>query len=163
MTTFDYVVIGIVTVSLLLGLWRGVVGELVALAAWGIGIFAAIEYGAVAGNQLYTGVADPTMRMLAGCATIFIGVLLAMSIIGWAVRNMVKALGMSLSDRLLGAVFGLARGLLMILVLVALGGMTNAPKQEWWKSATFAAPLETAVMVTKQWLPEDVAKRIRFS
>ena len=93
MTTFDYVVIGIVTVSLLLGLWRGVVGELVALAAWGIGIFAAIEYGAVAGNQLYTGVADATVRMLAGWATLVLGGLLAVSVIGWAARSKVQALG----------------------------------------------------------------------
>ena len=163
MTTFDYVVIGIVTVSLLLGSWRGVVGELVALAAWGIGIFAGLEHGAAAGQAIYAGVSDPTMRLLAGCVTVFVGVLLAMSLIGMVVRSMVKALGLTLSDRLLGAVFGFARGMLMIIVLVGLGGMTSAPKQEWWKSATFAAPLETAVMVTKPWLPDDLAKRIRFS
>lgn len=163
MTTFDYAVIGIVAVSLLFGLWRGVVSELVALAAWGIGIFAALEHGGAAGQMIFAGVSDPTMRMLAGCVTVFVGVLVAMSLIRMAVRSMVKALGLSLSDRLLGAVFGLARGLLMILVLVGLGGMTSAPKQEWWKSATFAAPLETAVLVTKPWLPDDLAKRIRFS
>ncbi len=163
MTAFDYVVIGIVVVSLLLGLWRGVVTEVVALAAWGIGIFAGIEYGKAAGQVIYTGLADPTMRTLAGCATVFIGILLAMALIGMAVRSMVKALGLSLSDRLLGAIFGLVRGLLMILVLVALGGMTGAPQQIWWKGAVLAAPLETAVMATKPWLPEDLAKRIRFS
>lgn len=163
MTIFDYVVIGIVAVSLLLGLWRGVIGELVALAAWGIGIFAAFEHGTAVGDFLFAGVTDSTMRMLVGCVAVFLGILLAMSLIGWAVRNMVKALGLSFSDRLLGAVFGLLRGMLMIMVLVGLGGMTSAPKQEWWKSATFAAPLETAVMVTKPWLPEDLAKRIRFS
>jgi membrane protein required for colicin V production len=51
----------------------------------------------------------------------------------------------------------------MIIVLVALGGMTSAPKQEWWKSATLAAPLETVVLAAKPWLPDDLAKRIRFS
>ena len=163
MLTFDYVVIGIVAVSLFWGLWRGVVSELVALAAWGIGIFAGIEYGAVTGQALYAGVNDPTLRMLAGCATVFVGILLAMALIGMVVRSMVKALGLSLSDRLLGALFGLVRGLLMVLVLVAAGGMTSAPQQTWWKSAMLAAPLETAVMGIKPMLPEDLAKRIRFS
>ena len=163
MTTLDYVVIGIVTVSLLLGLWRGVVGELVALAAWGIGIFAGIEHGGAAGQAIFAGITDPTMRLLAGCATVFVGVLLAMSLIGMVVRSMVKALGLTLSDRLLGALFGFVRGMLMIIVLVGLGGMTSAPKQEWWKSATLAAPLETVVLATKPWLPDDLAKRIRFS
>ena len=163
MLAFDYVVIGVVLISLLLGLWRGVVTEVVALAAWGIGIFAGLEYGKVSGQMLYGSLADPTMRTLAGCATVFIGILLAMAVIGMAVRSMVKALGLSLSDRLLGAIFGLVRGLLMILVLVGLGGMTGAPQQLWWKGAILAAPLETAVMATKPWLPEDLAKRIRFS
>jgi membrane protein required for colicin V production len=163
MATFDYVVIGVVAVSLFWGLWRGVVGELVALAAWGIGVFAGIEYGAAVGQALYAGVNDPTLRILAGGATVFVGILLAMAVIGLAVRSMVKALGLSLSDRLLGGLFGLVRGLLMVLVLVAAGGMTSAPQQTWWKSAMLAAPLETAVMGIKPMLPEDLAKRIRFS
>jgi membrane protein required for colicin V production len=49
------------------------------------------------------------------------------------------------------------------MVLVGLGGMTSAPKQTWWTEAMFAQPLETAVLVAKQWLPDDLAKRIRFS
>jgi membrane protein required for colicin V production len=59
--------------------------------------------------------------------------------------------------------FGLARGVLVSMVLVGLGGMTAAPKQSWWKEAALSPPLETAVLVARQWLPGDLAKRIRFS
>jgi membrane protein required for colicin V production len=163
MTIFDYVVIGIVGLSLLFGLWRGVVSEIVALAAWFIGIYAAVEHGSQAGNLAFSGVVDPSMRALAGCVLIFVGVLVAMSLVRWAVRNMVKALGLSVSDRLLGMVFGLVRGALITMILVGLGGMTAAPSQPWWKESTLAAPLETAVLAAKPWLPDDLAKRIRFS
>lgn len=163
MTVFDYVVIGIVSLSLLFGLWRGVMGEVLALVAWIVGILAAVEFGAHVGQLLFAGLTDPAIRTLAGCVVIFIGVLIVMSLIRMAVRSMVKALGLSVSDRLLGMVFGLARGVLVIMVLVGLGGMTAAPKQPWWKDATLAQPLETAVLVARQWLPDDLAKRIRFS
>ncbi|WP_265948422.1 CvpA family protein [Dechloromonas sp. A34] len=163
MTVFDYVVIGVVGVSLLFGLWRGVVGEIIALLAWLLGVLAAIEFGGQVGQMLFPGIGDPSVRMLAGCVTIFVGVLVIMALIGLVVRRMVKALGLSISDRLLGMVFGLVRGVLVIMVLVALGGMTAAPKQPWWRDATLAPPLETAVLVAKQWLPGDLAKRIRFS
>lgn len=163
MTIFDYVVIGVVAVSLLLGLWRGVVGELIALAAWVIGIFLALEYGATLGQQIYVGIADPDIRVLAGCATLFVGVLVGMALIRLLVSHLVKALGLTVSDRLLGTVFGLARGVLICMIMVALGGMTAAPKQQWWRAAMFSAPLETAVLVAKPWLPDDLAKRIRFS
>lgn len=163
MTIFDYVVIGIVVLSLLFGLWRGVVGEVVALVAWVVGILAAVEFGSLVGQSLFSGLTDPAIRTLAGCLVIFLGVLVAMSLVRMVVRSMVKALGLSVSDRLLGMVFGLARGVLVIMVLVGLGGMTAAPKQPWWTGATLSPPLETAVLVARQWLPDDLAKRIRFS
>lgn len=163
MTVFDYVVIGVVGLSLIFGLWRGVVGEIIALAAWVVGIFAAVEFGGAVGQGVFSGIGDGSMRMLAGCALVFFGVLVAMSLVRWAVRSMVKALGLSMSDRLLGMVFGLVRGVLVVMVLVGLGGMTAAPKQPWWRDATLSPPLETAVLVARQWLPDDLAKRIRFS
>lgn len=163
MTVFDYVVIGIVGLSLLFGLWRGVVGEVIALMAWALAIFAAVEFGTQVGLAVFSGIADPAVRTLAGCVLIFVGVLVAMSLVRMAVRSMVKALGLSVSDRLLGMVFGLVRGVLVSMVLVGLGGMTSAPKQPWWREATLAPPLETAVMVARSWLPDDLAKRIRFS
>jgi membrane protein required for colicin V production len=163
MTGFDYVVIGIVGVSLLFGLWRGVVGEVIALVAWGVGIFAAIEFGTPVGHSVFAGISDPALRTLAGCVVIFIGILVSMAVLNMVVRSMVKALGLTVSDRLLGMVFGLVRGVLVCMVLVGLGGMTSAPTQAWWKGATLSAPLETVVLAAKPWLPDDLAKRIRFS
>jgi membrane protein required for colicin V production len=163
MTGFDYVVMGIVGVSLLFGLWRGVVGEIIALLAWGVAIFAAVEFGTPLGRAVFAGLSDPALRTLAGCVVIFIGVLVTMSLLNMAVRSMVKALGLSVSDRLLGMLFGLVRGVLVCMVLVGLGGMTSAPTQAWWQNATLAAPLETAVLAAKPWLPDDLAKRIRFT
>ena len=163
MVLFDEIAIGIVSISLLLGLWRGVVGEVIALAAWGLAVFAAAEFGGQVVQMLFQGIADPAIRTLAGCVTIFVGVLLAMVVVRMLVKSLIKALGLSLSDRLLGAVFGLLRGALICMVLVALGGMTSAPQQAWWEEATLSGPLETAVLAAKPWLPEDLAKRIRFS
>ena len=163
MTIFDYVVIGVVAVSLLLGVWRGVVGELIALAAWILAVLAAVEFGGQAGQILFAGIGDPGVRMLAGCVAIFVGVLIAMALVRMLMQRLVQALGLSVSDRLLGSLFGLARGLLICMVLVALGGMTSAPQQPWWRTATLSAPLETAVQIASAWLPDDLAKRIRFS
>jgi membrane protein required for colicin V production len=163
MTIFDYVTIAVIGFSLVFGLWRGVIGEMIALVAWVAGIFAAIEFGQEAGQAVLADVADPAVRALGGCVLVFLGVLLAMSLVRLAVRGMVKALGLTVSDRLLGMVFGLARGILVMMILVGLGGMTAAPKQDWWRGAALAPPLETAVLIARQWLPDDLAKRIRFS
>ena len=163
MTGFDYVVSAIVLASVLLGAWRGVVGEIIALAAWVLAFFAAKWWGSELAQLFFSGmIADPAMRLVAGWVAVFVGVLVLMALLRLAVRGLLKALGLSLSDRLLGIVFGLARGLIIVLALVALGGMTSIPKEKWWRDAYFSAPLETAVLAGMPWLPPEVSKRIRF-
>ena len=70
--------------------------------------------------------------------------------------------GLGWADRTLGAVFGAGRGVLVALILVLIGGLTPLPKEVWWREATLAPPLETAVIAAKPWLPAEVAKRIRY-
>lgn len=163
MTVFDYIVIAVVLASLLFGLWRGVIGEVIALVAWGLGIFAAVHYGDWVGQRLLSGLEDPLLRLAGGCVLVFIAVLFIMALLRMATQKLVQVLGLTVSDRLLGMCFGLVRGLLIIFVMVAIGGMTSAPSQVWWRQATLSPPLETAVLALKPMLPQDLAKRIRFS
>ena len=162
MTAFDYTVIGIGIASLLIGLWRGVVGEIIALTAWVLAFFAAKFWGTEVARVAFGGLADPGIRIVAAWVLVFVVVLLAMSLLRLALRSLLRVLGLSLTDRFLGVIFGAARGLLIVLALVAAGGMTEAPKEKWWSQAQFAVPLETAVLASKPWLPPEVAKRIRF-
>lgn len=161
LTVFDYAVLGIALASLALGLWRGLVGEILALAAWVLAIFSAWQFGAEIGS-LMTAIADPGLRVLAGYAAVFCGVLMVVALVRHAVRGMLKLLGLSAADRVLGIFFGLARGAAIIFILVAVGGMTSAPRQPWWQQAKLAPPLETAVLASKPWLPPEAAQRIHF-
>ena len=163
MTAFDYVAMAIVAASVLLGVWRGVVGEVIALVAWVLAFFAAKWWGSEVAHLVFSGIiADPALRIVAAWVAVFVVVLLLMALLRLAVRGLLKALGLSPTDRLLGVIFGLARGLLIVLVLVAVGGMLSMAKEKWWSDAYFSAPLETAVLAGKPWLPPEVAKRIRF-
>lgn len=161
MTAFDYGVIAILLASLALGLWRGLIGEVLALLAWVLAGLAAWQLGPEVG-ALITAIADPGLRVLAGYAAVFVGVLIVLSLIKLAVRGLLKALGLTAVDRVLGVVFGVARGLLIVFILVAIGGMTSLPKEIWWRNASLSQPLETAVLASKPWLPPEAAKRIRF-
>ena len=75
---------------------------------------------------------------------------------------MLRAAGLGLADRILGASFGVARGLLIVLAAVLVAGMTALPKSQWWRDARLAPPLETAVIAAKPWLPEQMGKRIHY-
>ena len=161
MTVFDYGVIAILVASLALGLWRGLIGEVLALLAWVLAALAAWQFGPEIG-ALLTAIADPGLRVLAGYAAVFFAVLIVLGLARLAIRGLLKALGLTAVDRLLGVVFGLARGMLIVLIAVAVGGMTSAPKEHWWRGAALSEPLETVVLASRPWLPPEAAKRIRY-
>ncbi len=162
MTWFDYTVLAILGVSALVGVWRGMVGEVLALAAWIAAFFAARALAVQAGMMLPGLPADPVVRYAAGFACVFVAVLILVAILRWLASLILKAAGLGPLDRILGALFGLARGFLMVLAAVLLAGLTPLPKSNGWRHAWSAPPLETAVVALKPWLPVEVAKRIRF-
>jgi len=162
MTPFDYVVLVVLLASMALGAWRGVIGEILALVAWVLAFFAAKWWGREFAEVLLTGIGDPVVRLVAAWVLVFVIVLLVMALVRLAIRGLLKALGLSMSDRALGVMFGAVRGALIVLILVALGGMLSLAKETWWSEAYFSAPLETAVLASKPWLPPEMAKRIRF-
>lgn len=162
MTWFDYLVLGAVAASSLLGLWRGVVSELLALAAWVLAFFAAKWFGETVAGWFAAAIADPLLRQGVGYLAVFVAVLVVVSLARLLLRELLKAVGLGVVDRMLGAIFGVLRGLAVVLIGVLIGGMTSLPKQPGWREALLAPPLETVILAGKPWLPTDVAKRIRY-
>jgi membrane protein required for colicin V production len=161
-TLFDYAVLGIVAASSLLGLWRGVVSEVLALLAWVAAFIAARTWGQAAGAYFSGVVAEPALRYAAGFVAVIVGVLVIFAVARLILSLLLKAAGLGLADRLLGAGFGILRGVLIVFVGVLLAGMTALPKSQWWRNGWLAPPLETAVIATKPWLPAEVGKRIQY-
>jgi membrane protein required for colicin V production len=64
---------------------------------------------------------------------------------------------------LLGAIFGMARGVLIAWVLTLLGGLTALPQRDWWRDSVFAPPLQAAVLAARPLLPDEIAKRIKYT
>lgn len=162
MTIFDYAVFGILGASCLLGLWRGLISEVLALAAWVAAFIAARTWGAEAATYFEGVVAEPTLRYAAGFVVVLLFVLVTFAVARLVLSLVLKAAGLAMVDRLLGAGFGVLRGLLIVLVGVLLAGMTALPKSQWWRNAWLAPPFETAVIALKPWLPAEVAKRIHY-
>jgi membrane protein required for colicin V production len=161
-TSFDYFVLAVMAISLLVGVTRGVVSEILALLAWVAAFIAARMWAVPAGNLLLAELSDPLWRQLAGFVAVFVAVLILFALVRWVMGLLLKAAGLRPLDRVLGALFGVVRGVLVLLVLVLLAGLTPLPQQQWWRQAMFAPPLETGVLAVKPWLPPELAKRIQY-
>lgn len=162
MTFFDYFVLAVMAISLLVGVTRGVVSEILALVAWVAAFIAARIWAVPLGNLLLADLPDPLWRQLAGFVGVFAAVLIGFALLRWVTTLLLKAVGLRPLDRMVGALFGVVRGMLVLLILVLLAGLTPLPQQQWWRQATFAPPLETGVLAVKPWLPPELAKRIQY-
>jgi membrane protein required for colicin V production len=163
MTLFDYAVFAITGVSVGLGALRGLSREMIALAAWAAAFIAAGVFAGDVAPLLARQIPDESARMLAALVVVFFVTLLVMSVIAMLISRLIKSAGLGAEDRALGAVFGLARGLLVVMTLVLLAGFTALPRQPVWKDAMLAAPLEKLGGLAKQWLPQDWAKYITYN
>lgn len=164
MTGFDYALIGILAASVLLGAWRGMVSEVMALAAWVVAFLVARQWGEQVGTQLLSPyLTVPFWQVAGGWILLFIAALLATSIFRVLIRKTLHAIGLGFFDRTLGMLFGGARGVLVVLLLVAIGGMTKLPEESWWRQARLAPLAEQGVSMIKPWLPNDLAKHIAYA
>jgi len=160
MTGFDFAIIAILLVSLLFGLWRGLVYEVLSLMGWPIAfVLSKLFAGSIAPMMP---IAQEPARIAVAYAVVFIAALLVWSMLAWLLSKLVKVVGLGWMDRLLGGLFGVLRGVLVMLVLVWLAGLTHIPEQPFWRTAQTSKTAEDAALLAKVWLPDNVARRIRY-
>jgi len=162
MTLFDYAVLLIVGLSVLFGAMRGLVREVLSLVAWVTAFVAANFLAAEVAVLLPQTVATVELRLLAGFMVVFVVVLILMIVLAIMASKLVKSAGLGVEDRLLGGLFGLARGLLVVVILVLLAGLTSLPRQPVWRNALLSDPLQSVAVRIKSWLPAEFAKRVTY-
>jgi membrane protein required for colicin V production len=138
MTAFDLMVFGVVGLSTVLAFLRGVVRVLVSLAAWVVAILGAIRFSGPVGGMLPDIGATPATRYVVAFALILVVVLIVGALVGYLLSRLVRAIGLGFLDRMLGAIVGVARGVLIAVILVLFAGLTTAPKAEWWQNRMVA-------------------------
>lgn len=136
--------------------------EFLGLASWVAATLAAKAYAVDIAVMLPASIPNQGLRMAAAFTIVFLGILLLASLLAIAVSELFKQVGLGWLDRGLGAVFGLARGVLIVGVLVLLSGMTSLPQEPRWRNAMFSSPMEALVAAAKPWLPQDMAKHIKY-
>ncbi|MDX1589548.1 MAG: CvpA family protein [Oleiphilaceae bacterium] len=131
----DWVIISIIALSTLISLWRGFVREAMSLVIW-IGAFViARTFHPHMQSLLADSVETPVVRLVAAFAILFVATLIVGAIVNRALAHLVRATGLSATDRLLGTFFGLARGLVLVVVALALLRMTPLTNDSWWQES----------------------------
>ncbi len=162
MTWLDYAVTGVFAVSLVIGAWRGLAREVVSILGWVIAFLAANLLAGPLGPVMPQFIPTPELRVAAAYLGIFIASLIVTSLAGLLLSKVVSAVGLGGIDRMLGAVFGAARGLLILLAVALLAGLTSAPRQPYWRDSASGPLLTQAAGILKPLLPQTLVERLRY-
>ncbi len=161
-TIFDYIVLFILASSVVISTMRGLVKEILSLVGWVAAFVVANAFGAKLAPMLPSVVPGEALRLIVAFIALFLGVRVLMGLLALAIGALIEASGLSLADRGLGGLFGLGRGIVIVLAGVILCGMTSIPQQDFWKDALLSPMAETGARTVKPFLPAAFAQHVQF-
>jgi membrane protein required for colicin V production len=154
----DWICLAILLVSLLVGAWRGLVVEVVSLVSWVAAFILAQWFAPSAAALLPMGNASEVVRYAAGFVLVFVATLFAGALIGFVISKMLSAVGLGAINRLLGALFGVLRGVVLILAATVVVGMTPWKSSSSWQESVGARWATAALGIWRPVLPQEFGK-----
>ncbi len=159
----DYAVLGLIVISILVGAIRGFIKEALSLAVWAAAFLVAFQYSGALAVQLENHIELPSVRTSLAFAGLFLGVLLVGGLLTFLIGKLVEKTGLSGTDRLLGAVFGGARGVVLILFLMLVAGLTPVPQDSWWQQSRTIQSLMPLAEWSAQFLPDYIQEHLELT
>jgi membrane protein required for colicin V production len=159
----DLAIVGAVALSAVIGLVRGFVAEAMSLVAWAAAIGLSLAFGSELARLFEGAIELPSVRLLLGHALVFIAALAVGAIVTWLLRELVHGSGLSGSDRFLGALFGVGRGVIAVALVVTLLGLTALPRDPWWRESRAIPAFQTLTESLLPLLPEGLRQYLDFA
>lgn len=158
MAAVDWILVAVLAASMVIGLWRGLVFEVLSLLGWVVAFVLAQWFAADVGGHLPMGESGEGARYAAGFVLVFIAAAFAAGLVASLLRKLVSTVGLRPVDRTLGAAFGLVRGALLLLAAAVVVETTSLRESAWWTESQAAPYLHAALTGIKPALPEAFAK-----
>lgn len=158
MTAVDWFFLAVVLGSFVLGAWRGLVYELLSLVGWLVAFVAARYWAENVALWLPLGDIDGSVRYAAGFVVVFIGAAFAWGLLSWLAKRLIDGVGLRPVDRTLGAVFGLLRGCLLVLVVTLVVGYTPLQQADGWQLSLIAPVLSGLLQEWMPALPQELGR-----
>ena len=162
MTLVDFGIVSIIAVLLLLGLVWGFAKVAIALGTWLAASMISFSFAPNLAASMLTSIESPPMRLAAAMGILFVLTIMVGAVVSFLVRQFVSKTGLSGLDRVLGLVIGGSLGLVVVIALVFVAGLTNAPSYDWWQSSILIERFETLALWLQGYLPDDVAKYFSY-
>ncbi|MCK5889487.1 MAG: CvpA family protein [Methylococcales bacterium] len=162
MIWIDYCIIGLIFISSLFGLLRGFIKEAFSLFIWLSAIWVSVTFNTKLAYFFTDAINSSELRLAIAFIFLFFGTLFLGVLLNSLLSELVKKTGITGSDRLIGMIFGIFRGLILISILVIIAGLTPLPENTWWKKSTLILPFQSLAIWFRDHLPSDLTDAINF-
>ena len=159
----DYGILIIVALSALISVMRGFVREALSLAAWVAAFWVAFSFHQHLATLFVDHIEAPSIRLISAFALLFVVTLVLCAIMNNLVAKLVEKSGLSGTDRMLGVLFGIARGAVVVAILVLMAGLTPLPADPWWKESIFIVHFQSMAIWLRDFLPPDIAANFQYA
>jgi len=162
MTWVDYAIIAVIGISVAVSLMRGFVREALSLATWVFALWVALMYFEPFADYFAPWVGVRSARLTIAFVVLFVVVLIVGGILNSIVAKLVKKTGLTGTDRIIGVLFGFARGVVVIGLLVLSAGLTALPQDQWWAEAHLLNHFQSLALWMRDFLPAELADNIHY-
>jgi len=162
MLWIDYVIIGIIALSAIISIVRGFVKEVLSLVAWILAFWVALTFSPQFSVLLSDYISTPSISLFTAFSGLFIVTLILSALVNNMIAAIVEKTGLSGTDRMLGVLFGLLRGVAIVTLLVLLAAATPMPNDAWWQNAVLIEHFEKLAIWVRQFLPDGLAQYVNL-
>ena len=159
MLPVDYLIIGVILISTLVGAWRGFFPEVLSLLSWIVGVWVAWEFAPMLEPRLADKIPSPVLSLWIARFALFAGVIIVGGLVTELMSVLVERARLTGANRALGLVFGFARGLIAVGVLTIFAQILELPHESWWRESKLVPFGEHIASGLEALLPEAVIEQ----
>ncbi len=163
MAWFDILILGIIALSALVSLIRGFVREALSLGVWILAFWISWSFFRDLAPRLTPYVDTPSLRIGIAFVVLMLLSLVIGGMVNFLLVRLINAAGLSGTDRMIGALFGTARGVLLVSALVLLAGLTPFPQDGWWQQSHLVPYFQELALWMRDLLPADIASKFQYA
>lgn len=162
MIWIDYSILGVIAFSMLIGIVRGFIKEVLSLSTWAVALWVGFNFSRPFAAMLEAQITHPSARIATAFGILVVTTLILGALVGFLLNELVKKTGLSGTDRFIGMFFGVARGMLVVSILVLLAGLTPLPEDPWWKESQLIPHFQRLALWLRNFIPSNLAGYINF-
>ncbi|MES2353714.1 MAG: CvpA family protein [Pseudomonadota bacterium] len=162
MSALDYAILIVIGLSVVIGLLRGAINEVLSLVGWVAAFWLANKFAEGLGQHMGRIITNPILRTSIAYGVLFLATLIIVWLLRMALSELISAIGLGGFNSILGMGIGFVRGMLIVLIAILVAGATSLPQEPFWREAVSVKWFETIAVAVKPWLPAGLARHINF-